>query len=122
MTEQEFKAEQQRALMRMLEMSRKSVPPQTPHSMPPAPDFVRVGSQGKSSHPAPPEKEVTAPAAGKQREAAAKGNVNGIEDLLASLGISGGGSDTSLILILLLLLWNDSSDKLLLLALAYILI
>ncbi len=120
MTDSEFIMEQQRALERMLEMSKKSKLPQNaPHSMPPAPEFVKISGEKKS------DAKETAPPKAKKRSDEVHRTDKGFDlsGILSSLGISGDiGGDTSLILILLLVLWSDKSDKLLLLALAYILL
>ena len=118
-----FLREQQQAVERMREMSRRSVP-SNPHPMPPTPSFVRLPENesrnpSRDSAPAPTpmqEKAVTQPPH--------RGNNNGSRSLFSGLLPKqfSFDSDTALIIGLILLLSQENTDRMLLYALVYIML
>ncbi len=114
MEKEEFEVLQQQALARMLEMSKKSRLPPLPHDMPPTPDFVKLSTKPSAQGE---QKAITKPAPAQKVPPAGNEQLN-----IPLLGNLLNGSDSSLIIILLLLLWSDKSDKLLMAALAFILL
>lgn len=136
----EFMREQQRAIERMREMSRK-VGEGAPHTMPPSPPFVRINGR---QEPAAQSMHENADYAGnaeyainnattaKQQTASSSQNTHGSSGSTAQgsslLGIDlpildriKSEPDMTLILGILLILWSEKADKKLLLALLYIL-
>ncbi len=129
-----FLREQQQAVERMMEMSRRSVR-SNPHPMPPTPSFVRLPesenqnltrNSAPTQTPAPDTKQNQTsrhqhPFGANQPQ---RGNGNGSRSLLSGLlpkQFSFDG-DTALILGLILLLSQENTDRMLLYALVYILL
>ncbi|MBQ8203562.1 MAG: hypothetical protein IJZ75_04715 [Clostridia bacterium] len=121
----DFLREQQAALERMREMSRRATLGNTAHNMPPSPAFLKVGGVAQAND-TPKKDELE----GKNND---KDNSSGIKGFIDNL-LSGNGDlgkpifdklgadpDMLLILGLLLILYSEKSDKMLLLALLYIL-
>ena len=138
-TESEFAKEKKRAIERMEELSRRSKVSSTSHEMPPAPSFVRLNTtkQNMRSQHFPPENEQRHTRNEKQpcEEKRQNGNNQSKQNFLSSLFNSSGNqsfslpflnglksdSDMTLILGLILLLQSENCDRMLLLALLYIL-
>lgn len=126
-----FEEQQRRAVERMREMNRRSsLAGQTPHNIPPSPSFVRINKNPSEhdtkSEPAPPKNDGenrakdAAPPPQSKNGFDLSGFLKGLD--IPFLGKITESPDSSLIIILLLLLWNDKADRLLLAALAYILL
>lgn len=130
MDSRDFLQEQQRAIERMREMSRRSTA-DTAHTMPPAPAFVKVNGKNPisdnmqenaySSNDKPSEKQNPDISAQPQKPSQ-KHAQNASFPLfdLPFLDKLQSEPDTALLLGLLLLLWSEKADKRLLLALLYI--
>lgn len=123
MQEDAFEAERKKAIERMREMDRRrSLEGQLPHNMPPSPAFVRVNTpppeKANEEHTPPFENACNTPPTRSAFDLS--GFLKGLD--IPFLSKIGDGADSSLIAILLLLLWSDRGDKLLLAALAYILL
>ncbi len=106
-----FLVEQQQAIERMREMSKRGMGGQV-HSMPPAPSFVKVGgvhNYARDTVSEKNEKKVT------------KNNASLFDFNIPFLDKIQSESDITIIIGILLLLWGEKSDKLLLLALLYLL-
>ncbi len=119
MNNEEFILEQQRAVERMKEMSAQSKFEQSSHKMPPVPPFVRVNRTG--GYKRPERKSEQSPS--KKEE------INEPLNFLSSVLGGNGGSlnlkndpDIFLLLGIILLISSESGDKLLLAALAFILL
>lgn len=125
-TDHSFFLAQQRAIEHMKEMNARSIPNEEPHSMPPVPPFVRLSSAEvpKSSSETAPEPTAKTDAPPSRQSAPQN---DGLAGLFGGLNLALTGnrkSDGDLLLLLGLgyLLWQDGSDRLLLLALLYILL
>ena len=125
--ESDFLLQQQRALERMREMNARSKAPPSPHKMPPSPSFVKIpkadsrdfhnNSQNHSEF--------------ENKQSKASENTNQKKDFISEF-LSGDfsnmpilhslkeDSDMALLLGLLLILYSEKSDRLLLMALLYI--
>lgn len=117
-----FLAEQQKAVERMMEMSRRSGG-SVSHRMPPTPSFVKMPEDDLREDP--PTKDTEQPRENQTKQTP-KCNKNGNIPFLGNLQIPflsslKGDKDMTLILGLILILMSESSDRLLLLALLYIL-
>lgn len=132
MSDDNFEEQQRRAVERMREMNRRSsLEGQTPHNIPPSPPFVRINkgpyeNDTKGGDTAPKnngdKSNINAENVPPQSKAGfdLSGFFKGLD--IPFLGKITENPDSSLIIILILLLWNDKADKLLLAALAYILL
>ncbi len=116
----DFLREQQRAVERMREMSRRSVP-QSPHKMPSAPPYIERRGPSQKQHSVPGPQSV--PQNGQQSKDN-KPQPNRQQNLLSGLlpNKFSFDADTALLVGLILLLAQENSDKLLLYALIYILV
>ncbi len=124
--DKDFLLKQQAALERMREMNRRANINGGTHSMPPSPAFVKVGQAAKSNDtPTSPQSEE------KISKREDRGAIKGfIDNLLSGNGGDLGkpifdkiGADPDMLLILglVLILHSEKSDRMLLLALLYIL-
>lgn len=120
MDEKEFMRQQAAATERMRRMHERSQFKEDPHTMPPTPDFVRVGGK-EASRQYPEHSEPTAGTSQNRNGNVAKKSevpaFSGENFLTAQLR----EPDTALILGLLLLLFSENADRRLLFALLYIL-
>lgn len=130
MDSRDFLQEQQRAIERMREMSRRSTA-DTVHTMPPAPAFVKVNGKNPisdnmqenaySSNDKPNEKQNSDILAQPQKTPQKRTQSASFPLFdLPFLDKLQSEPDTALLLGLLLLLWSEKADKRLLLALLYI--
>ena len=116
-SQENFMAQQQKAVERMMEMNRRSMKTKEGHTMPPAPSFVRL-NENKNT-------DLTERSKVEKKDTPAQFLNTSHEKndfslpLLNNLKID---RDTTLILGLLLILWSEKSDRYLLLALLYILL
>lgn len=117
-----FILEQQQAMKRMREMSARATM-NSSHKMPPAPPFVKTPQSNTlpKNIPVPDRKEDSTP---PNEPCAQK---DGLDNLLSSLNLPfisnlRQDSDVALILGLVLILLAENSDRLLLIALVYILL
>lgn len=120
-----FLLEQQKALERMMEMSKRSQGAASPHKRPPAPSFVKLGNDNriqaeeKRKEETPMEEKKTPPPI----NTAQRGIIPSLSNLqLPFLSGLKKDSDMTLILGLILILMSEKSDRLLMLALLYILL
>lgn len=119
MNNEDFMLEQQRAVERMKEMSAQSKFEQASHKMPPVPPFVKVNRPGGYKMP---EKQISEPTE-KSREK--ESSPDFLSSPLGGIGnILNLKNDPDILLLLgiILLLSSENGDKLLLGALAYILL
>ncbi len=131
MTDRDFLEQQRLAMERMREMKERSKLNDTPHTMPPAPSFVRVSGgnrQNRQSHTPPTvsedvvEKQKSSPENTKIPSEPNKRQSGFFPNF--KLPFSDGirlDKDITLILGLLFILANEKADRKLLLALLYIL-
>ncbi len=124
--DKDFLLKQQAALERMREMNRRANIKSGSRNMPPSPAFLKVGEVAKSNDtPTSPQSEE------KNSKKEERGAIKGfIDNLLSGNGSDLGkpifdkiGADPDMLLILglLLILHSEKSDRMLLLALLYIL-
>ena len=117
-----FLAEQQKAVERMMEMSRRSGS-LSHHRMPPAPSFVKRPEEGINENQ--PNKETKQPEKSQTSQPQKERKSGGVPFLgnmqIPFLSSLKGDKDMTLVLGLILILMSESSDRLLLLALLYIL-
>lgn len=122
-----FLLEQQQAVERMREMSRRSLQ-QNPHHMPPTPSFVRLPeNQTQATHPqstSKPARSESTPHKRQQMSAPVHSPQSRPQSFLSGLlpNKFSIDSDTALILGLILLLSQENTDRMLLYALVYILL
>lgn len=119
MNNEAFLFEQQQAVERMREMSRRALTP-NPHEMPPVPNFVRM-PENTVEKETPTHSE---PVQTKPQKRASPSKPHKPQSFLSGIlpkrfPID---SDTALILGLILILSSENTDKLLLYALVYILL
>ena len=114
MSREEFLRLQRDAESRLRSMQQRS---RAASSLPPSPDFVQL--RGRESQPQSPQKAPPA----QQQKAPSQQRKNGL-DILRMLDLKNitMDSDRVLILAVLLLLSSESEDRLLLLALVYIML
>lgn len=131
MSENDFMRQQQAAVEKMREMSRKAAE-SSGQPMPPVPPFVRLqnrqgGAQNQGSaapqRQSPPPRPQSTPALEEKNEEnflfpARKGGLSS----LPFLDLLGSDSDLPLIIGLLLILFSEKADKKLLFALIYIML
>ena len=126
----DFLRQQQEAIERMREMSRRSTD-DSAHAMPPIPPFVKLNGQnvpkdGMNTNAYLPNSMHThgndGAAQSSTHQNSAHTNKQGFEPLsnIPFLSKIGSEPDVALVLGLLLLLWSEKADKRLLLALLYI--
>lgn len=118
-----FLREQQQAVERMREMSRRSIQP-NPHTMPPTPSFVRLPesdarkpSHGSAPVPTPTQEKKAVPPPHRVNSNSSHSLFSGLLPKQFSFD-----SDTALIIGLILLLSQENTDRMLLYALVYILL
>lgn len=126
----EFLLEQQRAIERMLEMSRRSENTGV-HNMPPMPPFVKLGNNEQNRRIPQNQKPQFKESETHIKNEEKRGRQNNNSQHEENRGFLGldipfldkitSTSDLPLILGLALLLWSEKADKKLLLALLYIL-
>lgn len=149
-SESEFLREKRRAIERMQELNRRSQLNDVPHQMPPTPSFIKVNNAGgyqtskntprQSNRPETKANENKPPEASRQSRPPKHErteNQNSFFNLSSLLGANSSSHsgfnlpfldtlkrdpDMTLILGMILLLSSENSDRLLLLALLYILL
>lgn len=119
--ENDFNAAKQRAIQRMKEMNDRAIN-SSPHKMPPAPSFVKVNRKESENYQ---NKDYIKDSTSPKKESVFDGILNNIASgnfsNIPILNRIKSDPDTLLILGMILILSSDSNDKLLLIAMLYIL-